>query len=322
MLAPKTALLLILLAAPGWHWLVGIRQRNAAVAQAQAAGQRGTWSAAAASWHAAAGPRPGPDVLLNLAYAQLKAGQTAAARRSYGQLLTPATPAAIGSIARQQLARLAATQRSFVPALGLLREALRLDPANAVARRNYERLRAYLDGQNANNATPPPASPEPDPAEKQRPKPAPAAGGPSPAPAPKPAAGPTAGPPHPQPEGTGPAGPPALRPPAPTPTRPGSGPRGPVPTGSGGGGQRGLTFDSNNGPNASDGRSSRPGTDAATPANIQLQTQRQRLQALNLTAAQARQILETLRAQEQQYLQQVRRPATAPEAINPKLPTW
>jgi hypothetical protein len=42
---------------------------------------------------------------------------------------------------------------------------------------------------------------------------------------------------------------------------------------------------------------------------MRLQTQRERLEAMNLSPAQARQLLETLRAQEQQYLQQLRGPA-------------
>lgn len=305
MITPKTVLLFAWLAAPGWHWLLGIGQRNAAVVQAQAAERRRHWAGAAAAWQAAAGSRPGPEMLLNLAHAQLKAGQTAAARRSYGQLLAPATPAAAGSVARQQLALLAATQRSFVPALGLLREALRLDPANPVARRNYERLQTYLSTQNTDSFAPPPpppAGPKPDPTEKQRPKPAPASQ-------------PTADP----------AGPPAPRRAAPRPdrpNRPGSGPLGPVPTSPAGGNQRGLNAEPSSGPAAPGARNPRPGTDAATPADVQLQTQRQRLQALNMTPAQARQILETLRAQEQQYLQQVRRPAAAPGATDAKQPTW
>ena len=322
-------LVALLLMAPGWQWLVGIRQRNAAVAQAQAAARQGHWPEAAAAWQTAS-RSPSAAVLLNLGFAQLQANQPAAARRSYGQLLRAGTPAAPGSVARQQLALLAAAQGRYVPALGLLREALRLDPRNAVARRNYERLQAYLKAQAA-TGTPPPSQPPPPPDSAQpprpTPRPAPATGGaaPSAAPQPKPAPGsPTPQPPTPQPPvpqpptGPGPSGP---RQPTPAQPRPGSGPANPLPTGPGGGPQRGLSADAAAGPNPPRARTPRPGTDAATPADAQLQTQRERLHALDLTPAQARQLLETLRAQEQQYLQQVRRPAPAGPA-DPKGPTW
>ena len=86
------------------------------------------------------------------------------------------------------------------------------------------------------------------------------------------------------------------------------------------GAQRGLDRNSKAPEPATGGRSNRPGTDAATPADQRLQTQRQRLQAMNLSPAQARHLLETLRAQEQQYLQQVSRPASSKP--DPNKPTW
>ena len=320
MAAGKILLGLGLLAAPGWQWLVGVQQRNAAVAQAQAAARQERWATAAAAWQTAVAQHPDPAVLANLGFAQLQAGQAAAARRSYGQLLKPGTPATLGSVARQQLALLAAAQGRYVPALGLLREALRLDPRNAVARRNYERLQTYLDAQAANKVPPPQPQPQPDSTQKPKPapRPAPAPGGAAPSAAPKPK--PTPGnAPQPQPEAPGPAGP---RQPAPAQPQLGSGPATPLPTGPSSGPQRGLDTDAAPGPNPPRPRALRPGTETANPADAQLQTQRERLQALNLTPAQAHQLLETLRAQEQQYLQQVRRPAPAGPAPDPKGPTW
>ncbi|MEJ7664271.1 MAG: hypothetical protein WKG07_34490 [Hymenobacter sp.] len=43
------------------------------------------------------------------------------------------------------------------------------------------------------------------------------------------------------------------------------------------------------------GRGQRPGTDAATDADLQLRTQRERLKAMDLTPTQAQQLLNTLR---------------------------
>jgi hypothetical protein len=100
--------------------------------------------------------------------------------------------------------------------------------------------------------------------------------------------------------------------------QPGAGTPQPVATGDTPGSQKGL--DRNAAGTSAGGRSNRPGTDAATPADVQLQTQRERLQAMNLSPAQARQLLETLRAQEQQYLQQITRPA--PLKPDPSKPTW
>lgn len=324
MTAAGKILLGLLLAAPGWQWLMGVQQRNAAVAQAQVAARQGRWAAAAAAWQTASRLQPDPAVLINLGYAQLQAGYPAAARLSYSQLLRVGTPAAFGSVARQQLALLAVAQGSYVPALGLLREALRLDPRNAVARRNYERLQAYLKSQTTNNKylPPPPSKPRPDSTSKPKsaPKPAPPTGGAAPSAAPKPRLSPD-GSPQPQPENPVPTGTAGPRQPAPARPQPGGGPASPLPTGPRGGSQRGLSSDAAPSPTAPRARTPRLGSEAATPADIQLQTQRERLQALNLTPAQAHQLLETLRAQEQQYLQQVRRPAPAGK-VDPKGPTW
>jgi hypothetical protein len=94
----------------------------------------------------------------------------------------------------------------------------------------------------------------------------------------------------------------------------------PLPSGEEPGAQRGLDRDAGASSPTANGRSNRPGTEEATPADVQLQTQRERLQAMNLSPAQARQLLETLRAQEQQYLQQLARPAA--QKPDPNKPTW
>ena len=338
------AALLMLLGAslPGWDWLVRVREHNAAQVQAAAAAQLGQATEAALLFgragRLAGRGGPTPPLLLNLAQAQAQAGQQAAARTTYGRLLAPAVPAAVGAAARQQLAGLLAAQRQYSQAISLLRQALRLDPTNAAARYNYELLSQYLAGQRP-PALPPPNAPNPKAAEPKDPsakRDSAARGGSERSPGASPTTGagrpgevpdPTPPPPGgqagaPQP---GRAGQPDRQRPTPAPgtNAPGSGPGGsgparPVPTGAAGGSQRGLDV---TGAGSEPGRSQRPGTDAATEADLQLQTQRERLQAMDLTPAQAQQLLNTLRASEQQYLQQRPRPrqGTAPA---PGQPTW
>ncbi|MEJ7664270.1 MAG: tetratricopeptide repeat protein [Hymenobacter sp.] len=156
---------------PGWDWLVRVREHNAAQTQAAAAAQRGQATEAALLFGRAGrlagrgGPTP---LLLNLAQAQAQAGRLAAARATYGRLLAPAVPAAVGATARQQLAGLLATQQQYPQAIILLRQALRLDPTNAAARYNYELLSQYLASQR-----PPPYPPgTPNPESKPKDSPA------------------------------------------------------------------------------------------------------------------------------------------------------
>ncbi|WP_210516094.1 hypothetical protein [Hymenobacter terricola] len=330
------ALLLVLaLGGPAWSLLTWVHHRNAAVAAGTAAYARGDAAGAATAFAGAlaAKTRRVPDsrLLLNLAHAQAQAGQLSAAHDTYGRLLT-GTPAALGSVARQQLAVLAARQGQLAQALSLLRQALLLDASNSGARYNYEVLSDYVARRPTSPRISPPEGPKPE-----APKPAPdknAANKPKPAdkagtdrkgeindsrPAPTPNT-----PPAPRPS---PAGRPNNKQPGAAPGNAATGGRAPgagtpQSVGSGGkpGTQRGLDRSSAAPNSAANGRSSRPGTDAATPADLSLQTQRERLQAMNLSPAQARQLLETLRAQEQQYLQQVTRPAA--QKPDPSKPMW
>lgn len=340
----KSLALLLLLSGPGWGWLGSVRGHNRALAQAQAAYQRGDAAGAAAGYQRAlaagtlAGHHsPDPRLLLNLAHVQAQAGQFAAARATYGQVLSLGqVPAALGSVARQQLAVLAAGLGQYAQALSLLRQALLLDPANAGARYNYEVLREFLARQASPGGPtiPPPAAPRP-PTPPRAPNP-PAAAGNQPAPqastragAARPGqttdagpSGPPANQPLPHPTAAGPPAPPrpsAAPGPAAGALKPGAGPSRPLPTSATTGSERGLSANAADTP-APAGRNLRPGPEAATNADQQLQTQRERLRQLNLTPAQARQLLEALRAQEQQYLQQHPRPA-GPRP-RPGEPTW
>jgi len=331
----KTALLFILLAAaPVLGLLTRVRDRNIAVATGRAAYLRGDAPQAAEAFAAALAAKarrvPDPRLILNLGHAQFRAGQLAQAQRSYERLLTNVPPA-VGSVARQQLAVLLARRGQAAQALGLLRQALVLDPNNRGARYNYEVLSSFLNRQSDAPAIPPPAaddSPSPDAksSKTQEKQPSTKEGSDRRGEVNKPESG------EPSPQT-----PPESRPDAagqPDKNRPGSepgnnsprglgagaGPEQAMPEGQSPGTQQGLDRSGGAGRPAATGRSTRPGSEGAAPEDLNLQTQRERLRAMNLSPAQARQLLEALRAQEQQYLQQLARPA--PQKPDPNKPSW
>ena len=320
----QVLLLLLALGAPAWGLLTHVHERNVAVAAGAQAYERGNAPQAATAFATALSANaqqiPDPRLLLNLAHAQVRAGQLAPAQVSYGRLLTGSS-AQLGSVARQQLAVLAAQRGEIAQALNLLRQALLLDPTNSGARFNYELLSDYL----ARRPKAPKIGPPP---EAKSPKPAPDKNGPDknqPAEkagtdrqgqvnTPQPAPPPPNTPPERRPDPNGQADKRKAG------GAPGAGTPQPLNSGQAPGNQRGLDASSASPAPAPAGRSSRPGSDAATPADLNLQTQRERLEAMNLSPAQARQLLETLRAQEQQYLQQLTRPAQ--QKPDPSKPTW
>jgi tetratricopeptide (TPR) repeat protein len=344
-------LTLLLLGAglPGWRWLLHVRAYNIAQTQAQAAARRGQAAEAVYYYQQAVAlagrSGPTPTLLLNLAQAQLQAGQAAAARTTYGRLLGPAVPAAIGSTARQQLAVLLTQQKQTAQAASLLKQALLLNSTNATARYNYELLSQYLakqpDTAPAPSLSPPPAPSSKKTDSKKDKAPQPAGQGSAPSPGTQPGTsrpGTTSAPdaaasapPQPAPASPSPnlAGQPDNQRPAENSGsnaqnsfRPGQGAERPLPTGTQPGRQRGLdTGPTATGRSAPTGRSQRLGTEQATDADLQLQTQRERLKAMNLSPAQAQQLLDALRASEQQYLQQRprARQGTPPP---PGTPTW
>jgi hypothetical protein len=333
----KYVVLLLLLAGwPSWSLLTWVYDRNEAVKAGTAAYDRGDATGATIAFTDALKAKtqrnPDPYLLLNLAHAQARAGQLPAAHATYGRLLT-GSPAALGSVARQQLAILAARQGEIASALSLLRQALLLDPTNRGARFDYEVLSEYLAKKPNTPKIAPPTAPDPN---KSKPSPE-KNGADKSQPAEK--AGtdhkgeindskpaPTA-PNSPPERRTDPNGQPDTQRPNTTPGTAATGGRAPgagnpqsVANGEAPGNQRGLDRNSSTPGTAVNGKSNRPGAADATPSDLRLQTQRERLQAMNLSPAQARQLLETLRAQEQQYLQQLTRPA--PQKPNPSKPTW
>jgi hypothetical protein len=340
------SLLLLSAGLPGWQWLTRVREHNAAQAQAQAAAKRGRAAEAVYFYQQAvtlAGRSgPTPALLLDLAQAQVQAGLRPAARTTYTRLLAPAVPAAIGSTARQQLAVLLAEQQQTAQALNLLRQALQLNPANTTARYNYELLSQYLAGQRPGPLPPPPAlgnAPTPSPRKNQRDSTQQKDQGQDPSPGEKggndrTGEAPTAdAPPQPNTPPATPQPSPAGQPDNQRPTpgsssstqggfRPGSGAARPLSSGTEPGKQRGLDASATApGVSAPTGQERRPGTETAGSGDLQLQTQRERLKAMNLTPAQAQQLLNALRASEEQYLQQRprARKGTAPA---PGTPTW
>jgi len=85
-------------------------------------------------------------VYLNLAHAQLHAGDTATAQRQYGQLMN-AQSTDIKSIAYQQLGNITTQQQQFQEALAMYKESLKANPANEDARYNYELIKKLQQEQ-------------------------------------------------------------------------------------------------------------------------------------------------------------------------------
>ncbi|SET48702.1 tetratricopeptide repeat protein [Hymenobacter actinosclerus] len=325
----KTLLITLLLLLFGW-WgsLTRIHDRNVAVQRGAAAYTSRQYAEAALAYREAALELGGTDdaLWLNLAHATLQAGRPNEARTYYSHLLTSSN-GPMRSVALQQLATLAVGRGEYAPAVALLRQSLLADAGNAGARYNYEVLRRFMTGR-TNAPSPPPPSPDGSP--KQQPE------GPREQ-QPRPKAGPDTPGQRPDPsQPNDPNSAPQTRPdasgqpnpaqPSATPGgaasggfRPGAGPERNVARGNEPGTVRGLSNDEN-GPAAPAGTSGRGGTEAAAPDEANLQTQRARLQQMNLSSGQARQLLEALRTAEQQYLQQLPRKATAPR--DKTKPAW
>jgi tetratricopeptide (TPR) repeat protein len=326
----RSLLLVLLVALPGLSSLTRIRDRNQAVQQAQAAYSHGDFAQAAQHYRRAVdklGAREEP-ILLNLGHAYARAGQAAEARAAYGRLLTSPT-AVVRSVARQQLAVLAAQKGEYAQAVGLLRQALLADPTNSAARYNYEVLHDYLARRSNEPKMPPPASPansdaksgdSPSTAQQPQPKPGQDRTGqlddPTQPEAPRHAAQKRA-------DQAGQRDPSRPTPGAGTQAgenfQPGTGPQQRVAQGAQPGNTRGLSTTETDLP-PTGAPSHAGGSEQASLNETQLQTQRERLQQMNLSSGQARQLLDALRTAEEQYLQQMPRRAT--KKPDPKKPTW
>ncbi|MEO0332757.1 MAG: tetratricopeptide repeat protein, partial [Bacteroidota bacterium] len=76
-------------------------------------------------------------VRLNLAHAQLHAGDTTTAQQQYSRLMN-AESASIKSVAYQQLGNITTQQQQYDNALAMYKESLKANPTNEDARYNYE----------------------------------------------------------------------------------------------------------------------------------------------------------------------------------------
>ncbi|MET4106307.1 tetratricopeptide repeat protein [Hymenobacter sp. UYP22] len=292
--------------------LTRIHNHNAALQRGATAYARQEWSVAAAAYKQAAATLKNPDeaVWLNLAHATLRAGRPAEARGYYSRLSTSPS-GSMRSVAFQQLAIIAARKADYAQAIGLCRQALLADPANAAARYNYELLRTML----AQPATPPPPGTDGGPGNQPQNSPGPGtkAGTDKPGQVSqeRPASNAAA---EARPSASGQSDPnqPTNQPgtAASGGVRPGAGAERNVALGSSPGNVRGLSSQETS--SGTVGGSQRGGTEAATNAEANLQTQQARLQQMNLSPGQARQLLEALHASEQQYIQQLPRKATKP----------
>lgn len=326
----RILLLLLLLTWPGLSSLTRIQNRNQALLQAQAAYRSGNFDQAAGLYRHAVENLGATDeaIMLNLGHAYARAGQAAQARVYYGRLLS-SRQAPMRSVARQQLAVLAAGKAEYAQAVGLLRQALLADPTNTEARYNYEVLRDYL-ARNPNEPRIPPA-PQPTGADNKtgaantparRPQPQPGQNQPGqlndptqpddPRNAPQQRPGQT-GQRDPNQPAPGAGAQPAKN------FQPGTGPQQRVAQGSQPGATRGLDIGAND-EERNSSASRRTGTEQASLNETQLQTQRERLQQMNLSPGQARQLLDALRTAEEQYLQQM--PRRSGQKSDPKKPTW
>ena len=289
----RALVLLVLLLLSGW-WDAFRRVHDANEAQHQAvvAFTRQDYRAAAAAFARARELGNRSALLqLDLGHAYVRAGQPTAARAAYGQILT-SSDAGLRSVARQQLAVLAATDGNYQQAVALLRQALTDNPANAAARYNYELL-APLLGRRQPPQLPPPPPPSPGQQNQSQPKP----GGQQPK---QTQTAPDASGPADAPSGGG--------------LKPGAGESREMGQGPAGGSSRGLDAGSSGntaGNNASD--------QAATAEDNRLGTRQRQLPG-NLSEAQARQLLDALQAAEQQYLQQL--PHRATRRPDPRKPAW
>ncbi|WP_188548175.1 hypothetical protein [Hymenobacter qilianensis] len=327
-------LLLFLLMIGGWGGFTRIRDRNVAVQEGAAAYARQNFAQAVQAYQRAVDELGTKDeaAILNLAHACNRVGREAAAKSYYSLLITSKTPA-IRSVAQQQLAVLAVQGGEFAQAVTLLRQSLLADPTNAEARYNYEVLRDYL-ARRLNS----PRIPPPSPSDASNPKPEQGA------PNSKDAANqrqaragndrkgqlddsnlPTNPQNAPQ-QQPNKSGQPNNNQPGVNPGtmarggfEPGEGAERNVARGSEAGNVRGLN-DEAGGEEANEGRSRRSGTEVADLDETQLQTQRARLQQMQLSTGRARQILESLGAAEQQYLQQLPRRAVRKQASDK--PAW
>jgi hypothetical protein len=294
--------LLALLVSLGlWGGLTRVHNYNEAVRAATSAYSSGKFAEAAMWYERAQELGKAPEELrLNLGHAHARTGNAKQARQAYSSLLQSAS-GRMRSVARQQLASLAVTRGDNAQATALLRQALLDDPTNNGARYNYELLRQY-QGQPAPPRIPPPAAPQKKSSQSNTDQPQPGSSGQG---LPEPTAAPDA---------KGDAGQSNQN------QQPGAGTPKNTPQGAQPGNTRGASSEPDDAQSPGQLPGLPPSAEGATAQDARVNTQRARLQQMNLTEAQARQVLDALRANEQQYLQQL--PHRATQKPDPNKPRW
>lgn len=86
------------------------------------------------------------NIRLNLAHSLIQAGDTISAQRNYSSLVR-SNENQVKSIAYQQMGIIASDQQKYEEALATFKEALKADPSNEEARYNYELVKELLKKQ-------------------------------------------------------------------------------------------------------------------------------------------------------------------------------
>ncbi len=87
-----------------------------------------------------------PNIRLNLAHSLIQAGDTISAQRNYSRLVK-AENKNVKSVAYQQMGVIASDQEKYKEALSIFKESLKADPSNEDARYNYELVKELLKKQ-------------------------------------------------------------------------------------------------------------------------------------------------------------------------------
>ncbi|WKN32519.1 hypothetical protein PZB74_04060 [Porifericola rhodea] len=87
-----------------------------------------------------------PNIRLNLAHSLIQAGDTVSAQRNYNRLLRT-EDTNIKSVAYQQMGVIASGQKKYEEALSIFKESLKANPSNEEARYNYELVKELLKKQ-------------------------------------------------------------------------------------------------------------------------------------------------------------------------------
>ncbi len=282
-----------------------IALRNQYAVQAQQAYDQKKYQQAAALYEKVRnfeGKDVGPSIQLNLAHSYFHVRQFSQASPIYRALLKSTSDFQIKSVIAGQLSVIEAEEGNYTKALALSKQALVYDELNQQARYNYELLQKYLILHPEKNKLPPPNR-------QRNPQAGQTGGAPQTSPGSGTSQANTAGAnglggPGSQPSGT-----------APQPANQGNSQN--QNQGNSPGNAQGTD---RNGQNPNNPGSGNRGNQEANQNDAFLQTRYERLQKLKLSPEKARQLLDAMRQEETQYIQQIPRRRTKKQ--NPTGPDW